>query len=544
MNKNLLLNINSYLLILLPAFLVTGPLLPEIVLLITFIIFLILCYSEKEFKYFNNNFFKIFLLFYLIINLSTFLNFNLLSLKSSLFYFRFGFLSLVIWHCIDKNPKFIKYFFTSLIILLIAIFLDSLIQLIFKKNILSFPISQTGRVSSFFGDELVLGSFLTRIFPLFVALIFLLNISNKKYILPVVTILFLINIFITSSRTSLAMFIFFVISFLIFLKNIRLFVIFSLITLILVSLTYSFNKTGFNRLFVHTFNQFSENNTIQIHSFRHTLHYLTAWKIFKEKPLLGYGPKSFRLNCFKKQFVPNKYIQNNNTFFTNQTAELNILIQGINYDVNGNEIIKKFYNNEVLNFLPILNNTESQKKVYDLTDNFLLFDIYKFNEINKLSSSVVTLYIKNLNSNEDKFIFKNKQNAKFYLNINAISTKENKILIQKNTKYLVNYSEYFNGCNTHPHNFHLQVLSETGLIGYFIIFSLFMYIVYALLINLFKINSKTLNLNNLSAPSIILLIGYMIILFPLFPSGNFFNNWLSISIYLPSGFLLSELYKK
>ena len=62
---------------------------------------------------------------------------------------------------------------------------------------------------------------------------------------------------------------------------------------------------------------------------------------FKEKPLLGYGPKSFRLNCFKKQFVPNKYIQNNNTFFTNQTAELNILIQGINYDVNGNEIIKK-----------------------------------------------------------------------------------------------------------------------------------------------------------------------------------------------------------
>lgn len=133
MNKNLLLNINSYLLILLPAFLVTGPLLPEIVLLITFIIFLILCYSEKEFKYFNNNFFKIFLLFYLIINLSTFLNFNLLSLKSSLLYFRFGFLSLVIWHCIDKNPKFIKYFFTSLIILLITIFLDSLIQLISKK---------------------------------------------------------------------------------------------------------------------------------------------------------------------------------------------------------------------------------------------------------------------------------------------------------------------------------------------------------------------------------------------------------------------------
>ena len=151
-------------------------------------------------------------------------------------------------------------------------------------------------------------------------------------------------------------------------------------------------------------------------------------------------------NCFKKQFVPNKYIQNNNTFFTNQTAELNILIQGINYDVNGNEIIKKFYNNEVLNFLPILNNTESQKKVYDLTDNFLLFDIYKFNEINKLSSSVVTLYIKNLNSNTKNkskpglnkpFLFSIKI-ADFYFEENAINLRDRIIseTLIKNVKIL------------------------------------------------------------------------------------------------------------
>ena len=43
-------------------------------------------------------------------------------------------------------------------------------------------------------------------------------------------------------------------------------------------------------------------------------------------------------------------------------------------------------------------------------------------------------------------------------------------------------------------------------------------------------------------------ISYMIAiycsLFPILPTGNIFNNWLSIVFYLPIGFLIHEHYKK
>lgn len=557
MNKNLLLNINSYLLILFPFFLVTGPLLPEITLILTTIIFLVLSFEEKDFKYFNNKIFKIFLIFYLLINISTILNPTFMSFKSSLFYFRFGFLSLVIWHVIDKNPKFLKYFFISISILCVTIFLDSIIQIFFKRNIFNFPLSLTGRVSSFFGEELVLGSFLSKIFPLYIALVFLLKIKKKKYILPILASLFLINIFIASSRTSLGTFVLFLVLFIIFLKNYKLILSFLTILLILISLTYMYNKTGFNRLFVHTLNQFSENNTMQIHSFRHTLHYLTAWNMFKYKPIFGHGPKSFRLNCFKSNFVPKKYIQVNNTYKTEQEIELKILIN-TTYSFNDQEFGREFNNNDFINSLEVVSKLsifgdhifgykseeKDQEYIYKLPENFLLFDAFKFSKLKNTATASVTLYTKNINTNEEKIIIKDKPNAKFYINKDSIQRHSDKIIISKNSTYFVNVGDYSNGCNTHPHSFYLQLLSETGIIGFIFVSLFYLFAIFLLFLNLFKFKINYLNFNKLPSSSIIILIGYISVLFPLFPSGNFFNNWLSMLIYLPSGFILSQIYKK
>ena len=72
-------------------------------------------------------------------------------------------------------------------------------------------------------------------------------------------------------------------------------------------------------------------------------------------------------------------------------------------------------------------------------------------------------------------------------------------------------------CSTHPHNIFFQLLSETGLLGiiFYAIFNIF------LLIQIIKFFFKK-DYNKISFFFLLPVIYY---LNPLFPSGNFFNNW-------------------
>ena len=93
-----------------------------------------------------------------------------------------------------------------------------------------------------------------------------------------------------------------------------------------------------------------------------------------------------------------------------------------------------------------------------------------------------------------------------------------------------------NACTTHPHNFYAQMLSEAGLIGFLFLILTFFYILFLYLKNLyFQIFYKKQFITDFG---LCLLSSYFITLFPILPSGNFFNNWLSIIIYYPLGFLI------
>jgi O-antigen ligase len=84
-----------------------------------------------------------------------------------------------------------------------------------------------------------------------------------------------------------------------------------------------------------------------------------------------------------------------------------------------------------------------------------------------------------------------------------------------------------NSCTTHPHNFYIQIASETGILGLLIISFIFLYSI----IKIFKHSKEDFRLTYIH-------IYIFLILFPLSPNGNFFNNWLSIMNYLPLGFFL------
>ena len=63
-DKKLIINFSSIIYYLIPLSLLTGPLIPEIILLIINLVFLFYSIKEKDWFYFNNNFTKFFLLFY------------------------------------------------------------------------------------------------------------------------------------------------------------------------------------------------------------------------------------------------------------------------------------------------------------------------------------------------------------------------------------------------------------------------------------------------------------------------------------------------
>ena len=97
-------------------------------------------------------------------------------------------------------------------------------------------------------------------------------------------------------------------------------------------------------------------------------------------------------------------------------------------------------------------------------------------------------------------------------------------------------------CTTHPHNTFIQILSETGIIG-FIFFIIFLGFVYLkLYINFRDVYLKNREIN----PKIVILLTIIAVnFFPLVPSGSFFNNWLSTLYFFPIGLILYELnYKK
>jgi O-antigen ligase len=98
-----------------------------------------------------------------------------------------------------------------------------------------------------------------------------------------------------------------------------------------------------------------------------------------------------------------------------------------------------------------------------------------------------------------------------------------------------NFNSYSNKlqCSTHPHNYYLQILSDTGIFMFIYVFLFFLFIFVKNLKFIFK-----KNLNNIELCFYFLNLGIIINLFPFVPSGNFYNNWLSLIMFYPLGFWL------
>jgi O-antigen ligase len=307
---NNLVKINSFFLYILPISLVTGPFIPNLIVTLTCVVSLFLIIYNKEFKYFDNLFFKFFLIFsiYLIINSALHGKFNLNNI-SGYTYLRYSIFSIAIWHTLDNNINFFRNFTKIFLLTVLLLFIDSIFQYFNGTNLLGIQKSSYDKISSFFGRDVKLGAYLARIY-IFVFMFFYLFLDKKLLnilYLNLFNFLFATIILLTGERTSFFIFIlnFLLINFITrenyFNKIITFFVV------VLTSIIIFANVEAVKIRYIDdTVAQITEPNKDNLgynfFSKAHENHYRIAYKMFSDSKFFGQGPNSFRNLCSEEKF--------------------------------------------------------------------------------------------------------------------------------------------------------------------------------------------------------------------------------------------------
>ena len=252
----------------------------------------------------------------------------------SIFYFRYVLFSLAIFYFCELLSKYKnKRYFFLVIFCLLVLLVDSIFQFFTGVNILGFEIIRD-RVSSFFKDELILGSYLVRLLPIILWFMFFFRIDLKKNTIPLLIFfsLYFITIYLSGGRTSFFLWIITILGLLIIIKDLRKVLLYSVLILVLfISLTtyFKLGKTDtFKRIFVNTYNEItkveinnkkteisknnekteiSKNNEKKLFNFYSTIHeghILLALKLFDENEIFGIGPQGFKEYCRKVNHSP------------------------------------------------------------------------------------------------------------------------------------------------------------------------------------------------------------------------------------------------
>ena len=227
-------------------------------------------------------------------------HYNFESAIKSLLYLRFFLLYLLIVYILKIENKEIKFFLNFITCIVLIISFDLLYQYSFSENIIGLISQKENRMSSFFGKELIAGSYIV-IFSLFV-FYNLIKLNNKFTFIffNFLSLLLITAIFVTFERMAIIKFIFIVTYLFIFFNLIKLQsfkkikilinIIFIIIAILFIMINLMNRPAYIERL----------NNSIS-NPIKHDNIYfnllIAGVDIFLSKPYIGVGKKNYYNYC-------------------------------------------------------------------------------------------------------------------------------------------------------------------------------------------------------------------------------------------------------
>ena len=282
--------------------LIWGAFFPDLIVSLSSLIFLIYVFKNKLFFYFTKKPLIIFFIFcaHCILVSAFAAKDMMLSFESSLFYFRIGVFSCLIWYLLEQDKKILKYFYYALVISFLGLIVDGYIQFFFNTNIVGLP-KAGDRISSFFGDELIMGSYLSRLFPLLFAL-FIVKEKKKLELYFMIFFFILLSglVLISGERAAFFLYVLSFIFIMFFMKSyakLRI-VLFASALIFIIFIISSFGQVK-NRMLSDP----TSTLTKSIFTSGHESLIRTAYNMFLDKALVGHGPKMFRVICKDKKYA-------------------------------------------------------------------------------------------------------------------------------------------------------------------------------------------------------------------------------------------------
>ena len=334
----------SYIFLLIPLFLITGPAIPDIVVTtsVIFSIFYFIFLKKNE-EILKLNFFIISIIFWSSLILVSFFSYNKLnSFQDSIIFIRFLLIPFSVYFIFFKNDKIFVRLLILILLLVIFVCIDTLFQFFnyssefgFGKDLLGFKSNWYGRLTGPFGDELIPGSYISKFGLIgYVYLIWNKKFTKNIFIQSIYLSLIFIVCYVTGERMSFATFAMGLIVLFIFLdgfrKSIFLSIILGFITLFIIITFHPFyndfkiiESTQFHQG-LKIEKQYKCNKTTEelcskiidvqpsfieiIKNFNTSAYgeiYILGYNMFKDNIFTGVGINNFKYLCETNQFYKN-----------------------------------------------------------------------------------------------------------------------------------------------------------------------------------------------------------------------------------------------